>query len=74
MNNWCFCWFFMHIFTARRLYKSFGVKGLNFMKVLLVGTELWAGGQTDAMKVIVAFRNLAKAPKISILCSYTCDT
>jgi hypothetical protein len=38
MNNWCICWF-SHIFllgilifkgpNARRLYKSFGVKGLN---------------------------------------------
>jgi hypothetical protein len=38
MNNWCICWF-SRIFllgilifkwlTARRLYKSFGVKGLS---------------------------------------------
>jgi hypothetical protein len=37
MNNWRICWFFKHIVTgilvfkglaARRLYKSFGVRGL----------------------------------------------
>jgi hypothetical protein len=45
MNNWCICWFFTYILlgilifkgpTARRLYKSFCVKGLSlFDKVSL---------------------------------------
>jgi hypothetical protein len=41
MNNWWICWFFTHIFTAdfhfkgfpaRRVYKSFRVKGLMFRR------------------------------------------
>jgi hypothetical protein len=42
MNNWCICWF-SRIFllgiiickglTARRIYKSFGVKGLNSFRL-----------------------------------------
>ena len=36
----------------------------NFIKIRPVGTELFhADGQTDMTKLIVAFRNFAKAPK-----------
>jgi hypothetical protein len=43
MNNWFTCWLFTLIFTgnlifkwltARRLYKSFGVKGLTHESIL----------------------------------------
>jgi hypothetical protein len=35
MNKWCIFWLFKHIFTARRVYKSFDVKGLMHMDVLI---------------------------------------
>jgi len=35
----------------------------NFIKIRAVGAELLRAGQTDMMKLIVAFRNFAKAPK-----------
>jgi hypothetical protein len=33
----------------------------------LFHTDVWSGGQTDMKKLIVAFRNIANAPKIGRL-------
>jgi len=35
----------------------------NFMNIRLMGAEFHADGRTDMTKLIVAFRNFAKAPK-----------
>jgi len=35
----------------------------NFMKIRLVREEFHADGRTDMTKLIIAFRNFAKAPK-----------
>jgi hypothetical protein len=36
---------------------------LNFVKLRLVGAEFHGDGQTHMTKLIVAFRNFAKAPE-----------
>jgi len=38
---------------------------LNFMKIHPVGVEFHSDGRTDMTKLIVVFRNFAKAPKKS---------
>jgi hypothetical protein len=47
MNNWCICWIFTDIFTGdfnfkrltgRRLYTSFGIKGLNKHEICLLAS------------------------------------
>jgi hypothetical protein len=62
MNNWCICWFSriyllgILIFkglTARRLYKSFGVKELNFLKH--IPPECTSGCQTIALLLYAVY-------------------
>jgi hypothetical protein len=66
MNNWYICWFFTHTLVgilifkglnARRLYESFGVKGL----ISLQYQNSLNFAMRDACNV--AFRNFANAPK-----------
>jgi hypothetical protein len=61
-NCYC-CWILMELEFSWQIFK----KSLNikFYDIPRVGVELFhADGQTDMAKLIVAFRNLAKAPKI----------
>jgi hypothetical protein len=50
--------------TARRLYMSFGVKGLNikFNENSSNGSRVVPFGHTDMTKPIVVFSNLGKGP------------
>ena len=56
------------------LYKFCQKHHENTMKIRPVGAELLhADGQTDITKLIVAFRNFAKAPKSGGLNGSVCD-
>jgi hypothetical protein len=48
MNNLCICWLFTHIFTARRLYKSFCVRGLI---LIIKYKHFWSGPYRARLRI-----------------------
>jgi hypothetical protein len=65
VNDWRICWFFTHILlgililkglTARRIYKSFGVKGLIHYHVYVVAMVIFITNVTSSVLVTLVAR------------------
>jgi len=66
VNYPLFCLILMKIEFSRHIFKKFST--LNLIKILSLLAELFhEDGRTDMTKVIVAFRNFAKAPKTEFI-------
>ena len=81
---WSSCKVSFILFRNSYFLESFSIntQTLNFMKIRPVGFELFhadrqtdrrTDGQTDAMKLIVAFRKFANAPKTGIFVAAVTD-
>jgi hypothetical protein len=71
--NWCICWFFTRDFnfkrlTARRIYKSFGVKGLTgFIQEEVISADRVLGMDCSQKQYVFCTSEYSFVSKVKVL-------